>query len=71
MNRTKAQRRWRRKGYPYEMIEMVTSVPGEPRLSYLLASWENWRAQRAFGRLIGMPVRPVCKQFIHNGRKPR
>jgi hypothetical protein len=70
MKRTRAQRRWRRKGYTHELIQLRSDVPGKPRLSYLIGSQESWRQQRKFGLLIGMPVRPVCQQFLHNGRKP-
>lgn len=68
--RTKAQRKWNRKGYSHEMVPLRPQNAGEPRLSYLLGRSSSWRAERGFGLLIGMPVRPICKQFMHNGRKP-
>lgn len=68
--RTKAQRRYIRKGYRWEMIPLRPNNPGEPRVSYLIGAGSSWRAERGFGQLIGMPIRPICKQFIHNGRKP-
>jgi hypothetical protein len=40
------------------------------RYSYLIHAREDWRSQRYMADLMGMPIRPVCKQFIHNGRKP-
>lgn len=70
MKRTKAQRKWIKLGYPREMIPLrPQSIPGY-RYSYLLGASEDWRSQRYFARQIGMPIRPVCKQFIHKGRKP-
>jgi len=68
--RTKAQRKWIRKGYSHEMIPLRPERSERTRLSYLLGRSASWRAERGFGLLIGMPVRPICKQFIHNGRKP-
>lgn len=67
---TKAQRRWGRKGIKYEMIPLRPQHKGSPRYSYVLGAHESWRAQRNLGKMLGMPVRPICKQFIHNGRKP-
>ena len=67
--RTKAQRRWMRKGYTHEMIPM-RPLNGNQRISYLISPSESWRAQRNLRRLIDMPVRPICKQMIHNGGKP-
>lgn len=67
---TRAQRRWARKGIRYEMIPLRPQHPGAPRYSYIIGTQESWRTQRSFGRMIGMPVRPICKQFIHKGRKP-
>jgi hypothetical protein len=67
MKRTKAQRRWIKRGYPREMIALVPGLG----ISYLMRASEDWRSQRPFARMIGMPIRPVHKQFIQNGRKPR
>lgn len=40
------------------------------RYSYLIHARENWRSQRELANLMGMPIRPICKQFLDNGRKP-
>lgn len=64
--RTKAQRRYIQKGYQREMIPLQG-----PRVSYLIGRQEDWRSQREFARdILKMPNRPICKQFIHKGRKP-
>jgi hypothetical protein len=70
--RTKAQRRWIRKGYRYEMIPLRSTWADGARFSYILGASESWRAGREFARdVLGMPVRPICKPMIHNGRKFR
>lgn len=66
--RTRAQRKWIRKGYPYEMIPLHAEADGK-RYSYLLHT--NGRAWRTLAGLMGMVVRPTCTPMIHNGRKPR
>lgn len=71
LKRTKAQRYWRRKGYTHEMIPLKPQHEGKPRYSYLVRASEDRRAGRELAELMGMPYRPICKQFIHNGRKPR
>lgn len=68
--RTRAQRRYRRNGYTHEMTPLRPQKDGELRLSYLIGKSGSWRAERSFGLMIGMPVRPICTQFLHNGRKP-
>jgi hypothetical protein len=70
LKRTKAQRRWRRKGYTHEMIPLRRPKPGQQRYSYLVRASENRRAGRELAEIMGMSYRPICKQFIHNGRKP-
>lgn len=69
--RTKAQRRWIRKGHTHEMIppRPLPYMNGK-RYSYLLGAHESWRQQRSVGLMLDMPVRPICKQMIHNGGKP-
>ena len=71
MRRTNAQRRWIRKGYTHEMIPLRPQHGGQRRYSYLVRASEDRRAGRELAEIIGMPYRPICKQFIHNGRKPR
>lgn len=67
--RTKAQRRWIRKGHTHEMIPL-RELFGSRKFSYVLGAHESWRQQRGTGQILGMPVRPICKQMIHNGGKP-
>lgn len=69
MRRTKAQRKWIRRGYPREMIPMKAQDSGL-RYAYPLHASANWRDQRELARLMHMPIRPICKQFLDNGRKP-
>lgn len=71
MNRTKAQSRWIKRGYTREMTPWLAQHPGQVRYSYVMRASEDWRSQREFARdVLNMPIRPICKQFIHNGRKP-
>lgn len=71
VNRTKAQRRWIKRGYTREMIPLRPQHGGRDRYTYVLRASEDWRSQRGFARdVLDMPIRPICKQFIHNGRKP-
>lgn len=71
MKRTKAQRRWIKLGYPREMCPLMPQRKGSCRYTYVMRASEDWRKQREFARdILGMPIRPICKQFIHNGRKP-
>ena len=70
--RTRAQLRWARKGIRYEMIPLRPQHGGSQRYSYVMGAHEDWRSQRDFARdVLNMPIRPICKQMIHNGRKPR
>jgi hypothetical protein len=53
------------------MIPWVAQHPGQVRYSYVMRASEDWRSQREFARdVLDMPIRPIAKQFIHNGRKP-
>ena len=70
MRRTRAQRRWAKKGITHELIPLKPLYADKPRISYVLGPHESWRAQRSFGRMINMPVRPICKPMIHKGGKP-
>ena len=68
--RTKAQRRWLRKGVRHEMIPLRPQH-GLERYSFIIDRREDWRSQRTFARdILKMPIRPICKQMIHNGGKP-
>ena len=68
MNRTKAQRRWIRKGYTHETGWL--SGRGEPWNFILVLRPES----AAYFRKNLLPdefVRQIAPRFIHNGRKPR
>lgn len=68
--RTKAQRKWIRKGYTREMIPLRPQHSGQPRYTFLMRASENWRESRDIAGIMGMPIKPVAQQLIHNGRKP-
>ena len=69
--RTNAQRHWIKRGYPREMCPLLPQHSGRARYTYVMRASEDWRSQRAFARdVLDMPIRPICKQFLHNGRKP-
>lgn len=70
MKRTRAQRHWIRKGYLREMAPLRKLYPGRPKEIYLMGASEDWRSQRELAGIMGMPIRPVAKHYIHNGRKP-
>lgn len=70
LKRTKAQRRWIRKGYTHEMIPLRPQHGGTQRYSYLVRASEDRRAGRGLAEILGMPYRPICKQLIHKGGKP-
>lgn len=70
MKRTNAQRHWIKKGYTREMCPLRPQHPGHPRYSYLMRASEDWRKSRELAEIMNMPIRPVCKQLIHNGGKP-
>lgn len=70
MKRTTAQRKWIRRGYSREMVPLRPQHEGSPRYTFLMRTSENWRDSRELAGIMGMPIRPVCKQMIHNGRKP-
>jgi hypothetical protein len=71
MKRTNLQRHWIKRGYPREMCPMRPQHGGSQRYTYLMRASEDWRSQREFARdVLGMPIRPVAKQMIHDGRKP-
>jgi len=69
--RTRAQRHWIERGYPREMIPLRPQHGGLDRYTYVMRASEDWRSQRAFARdVLDMPIRPICLQILHNGRKP-
>lgn len=67
--RTRAQRRWIRKGYTHETGWWSTR--GKPHDFLLVLRPETAAYMRKNPAIPGDDfVRPICKQFIHNGRKP-
>jgi hypothetical protein len=68
MKRTRAQRRRIRQGYTHEIA--YWSGRGKPWNFILITSAQT----AAYFRKHGLEddwVRPICPQWIHNGRKPR
>lgn len=68
MNRTRAQRRHARKGYTHEAA--YWSGRGKSWNFILLLRPETAAYFRKH-QIEDDWIRPVCPQFIHNGRKPR
>ena len=68
MNRTRAQRRWRRKGITGEAA--YWSGPGKP-WNFILVLRPESQAYFRKHQIEDDWIRPICPQFIHNGRKPR
>ena len=68
MKRTRAQRRWRRKGVTGEVT--YWGGHGKPWNLILVLAPESYAYFRKH-RLEDDWVRPICPVFIHNGRKPR
>lgn len=69
--RTKAQRKWIRKGYLREMCPLRPQDGREIRYTFLMRASEDWRGSRELAEIIEMPIRPVAQHYLHNGRKPR
>lgn len=72
MNRTRAQRRYRRKGYTWEIASLAPN-PYTPKLIVIQKSgpW-GWRSYRPYLLdFLDEQIRPIAVQYIHNGRKPR
>lgn len=68
MNRTRAQRRWIRKGYTHE----VAYWSGHDKSwNFILVTRADVAAHFRRHPLPDDWVRPVSPQFLHNGRKPR
>lgn len=68
MKRTRAQRRWRRKGYTHEVGNWDTI--GRPYHYLLVVRPETAAYFRKHPALPGDFVRPVAQQLIHKGGKP-
>lgn len=67
MKRTRAQRRWRRKGVTGEV--KYWSGRGERWDIILVLAPESYAYFRKY-RGDDDWVRPICPQFLHNGGKP-
>lgn len=65
--RTRAQRRWHRKGYTHEVL--YWSGRGQPWNFILVTTARTAAYFRKHGTADDW-VRPISQQFIHNGRKP-
>jgi hypothetical protein len=52
------------------MAPLLKLYPGRPKEIYLMGASEDWRSQRELAVIMSMPIRPVAKHYIHNGRKP-
>jgi hypothetical protein len=72
VNRTRAQRRYRRKGYTWEIAPLRNPSPSTPKLVVIHkpGQW-GWRSYRPYLLdFMGEVIRPVAKHYIHNGGKP-
>ena len=67
MKRTRAQRRWMRKGYTHEVG--YWSARGKPWDFILVLRPDRVPYFRRHATDDDF-VRPICQQFLHNGRKP-
>lgn len=67
MPRTRAQGRWRRKGYTHEIA--YWSGRGKP-WNFILVTTAQTAAYFRKHQMEDDWVRPISQQFIHNGRKP-
>jgi hypothetical protein len=82
VNRTRAQRRYRRQGYDTEITRLrrdpVEERLGIPKLILLTQSWTSHNGgpdtprhhRRDAGLLPGEIIREVGKTYIHKGGKP-
>lgn len=70
--RTRAQRRFRRMGYTWE-ISTLTPCAYAPKVILIQGTgpW-GWRSYRDhLIDYLGEQVRPIAVSYIHNGRKPK
>ena len=70
MNRTRAQRRYRKKGYTHEIAYLKEPFPTRyfKGLIYLVSP-QRHKTHRPY-LLPGEVIRPVAVSYIHNGGKP-
>ena len=79
MNRTRCQRRLRRKGYTHEITTLKNPWTRIPKLILIVkahtahdgTAFTPKHCRRDQGLSEGDVLRPVGKHYIHNGRKPR
>jgi hypothetical protein len=71
--RTKAQRRYRKQGYTWEIAPLRNPFRHTPKTIVIHKSGPyGWRSYRPhLLDFLGETIRPICKHYIHNGRKPR
>jgi len=70
--RTKAQRRYRKQGYTWEIAPLRNPFQHTPKTIVIHKSgpW-GWRSYRPhLLDFLGETIRPICKHYIHKGGKP-
>lgn len=70
MNRTRAQRRLRRKGYTWEMGFLSSKTLWGKQPWIISGGNVSWRIAR-HNLFPGEVIRPIAAHCLHNGRKPR
>ena len=69
--RTRAQRRYRRQGFTFELTELRNPFKRRPKTIHILkGSSSSWRWWRDNSWNADEVIRPIAKHYIHNGRKP-
>jgi hypothetical protein len=69
--RTRAQRRYRRAGYTWEIATLQPVSQHGPRLIVIHKASSSWREYRPYLLdFIHEVIRPICKQYIYKGGKP-
>lgn len=69
--RSRCQRKLRRKGYTYEVTSLRKLWEGKTPKLILILDHGSWRWWRRHPTLPGDVVRPVGTYYINNGKKPR
>jgi hypothetical protein len=71
MNRTRAQQRYRRQGYTFEISQLRNPLMRSPKTILIRkGASDSWREWRRYCAAMGETIRPICKHYIHNGGKP-
>lgn len=72
MTRTRAQRRYRKQGYMWEVAPLANPHPWIPKLIVIHKPGEwGWRSYRPhLLDFLGETIRPVAQHYIHKGGKP-